>query len=70
MKTKKQKNIQSSKHSASELSEPLWSIITFEGVFEKDLTYPKAAAKMKNLTTKKIPGLCIITNDAAEKSLR
>jgi hypothetical protein len=70
MKTKKEKNIQPTENFKSELNKPRWSVITFEGVVEKDLTYMEAAAKIKNLTAEKTSGLCIITSEASEKLLR
>lgn len=70
MKTKKEKNIQPAEKFSSELSEPSWSVVTFEGVVESGLTYNEAAVKMKKLAAKKLSGLCIVTNDAAEKSSR
>ncbi|MBA3335774.1 MAG: hypothetical protein WKF90_09995 [Pyrinomonadaceae bacterium] len=67
MKTKKEKNIQSIENFKSELNEPRWSVVAFKGVVEKDLTYMDATAKMKKLVAEKIPGLCIVTNEASEK---
>jgi len=68
MKTKKEKKIEPAEKFSSELNEALWSVISFESIVEKDLTYSQAAAKIKKLATEKIPGLCVITNEAAEKS--
>ena len=70
MKTKKEKNIQPADIFSSELSEPRWSVITFESVVEKDLAYNEAATKMKKLAAKKVSGLCIVTNEVTENFLR
>ncbi len=70
MKIKKEKITQPAEKFSSELSEPRWSVITFEGVVESGLTYNEAAAKIKKLAAKKVSGLCIVTSEAAEKSLR
>ncbi|MBA2605967.1 MAG: hypothetical protein M3521_00825 [Acidobacteriota bacterium] len=70
MKTKKEKNIQPAENLSSELGEQRWSIITFEGIVESDLTYNEAAAKIKKLATEKVPGLCIVTNEVAENFSR
>jgi len=69
MKTKKEKKIEPAEKFSSELKESRWSVISFQGIIEKDLTYGEAAAKIKEMASEKIPGLCIITNEAAEKSV-
>jgi len=60
-KTKREKN------NESELSEPRWSVVTFEQCAAKNLTYEQAEQKLQELATRKISGLCIITDEAAEK---
>jgi uncharacterized protein YwqG len=52
---------------SSELSAPQWSVVSFETCLASNLTYEKASKKMKQFKTKKIAGLCIITDKAAER---
>jgi len=52
---------------SGELNAPHWSVVSFETCLASGLTYDKAAKKMKRLTAKKIAGLCIVTNEAAER---
>jgi hypothetical protein len=51
----------------SELDMPVWSVISFEKRIEKNLKYADAAALLEKLVGEKISGLCIITDEAAEK---
>lgn len=51
----------------NELQEPLWAVITFEKCAAKDLTYAEAEEKLRELEAEKVSGLCIVTNDVAEK---
>ena len=51
----------------SELNEPRWSVVTFERRAAKNLTYAQAAQKLRELADEKISGLCIVTDEAAEK---
>jgi len=51
----------------SELNEPRWSVVTFESCAARNLTYDEAAEKLKKLKAEKIPGLCIVTDAAAER---
>lgn len=50
-----------------ELSEPLWSVVTFENCAAKNLTYEEALNKMKDLKEQNVSGLCIVTDEAAER---
>ena len=52
---------------ASELCEPRWSVVSFENCMASNLTYDKATEKLNKLRGKKISGLCIITDEAAER---
>lgn len=52
---------------SSELNAPQWSVVSFETRLASGLTYNGAAKKMKQLKAKKISGLCIITDEAAER---
>ncbi len=60
-KTKPEKNIE------SELSDSRWSVVTFEQCAAKNLTYEQAEQKLRELSARKVSGLCIITDEAAEK---
>ena len=51
----------------SDLSKPLWSVVTFSGCAESGLTYDEAVASMALLATEQVSGLCIVTDDAAAK---
>lgn len=54
-------------NSLSELDAPIWSVISFEKRVGKNLNYADAAAMLKKLIGAKVSGLCIITDEAAEK---
>jgi hypothetical protein len=51
----------------SELLEPRWSVITFEGCAVCGLSYDEAANWMKKLKNQGLSGLCIVTDEAAER---
>lgn len=51
----------------SELDMPVWSVISFEKRIGENLKYDDAAAMLEKLVGAKVSGLCIITNEAAEK---
>jgi len=51
----------------SELNEARWAVISFENSMAKDLTYSEAGQKLKELEAENVSGLCIVTNDVAEK---
>ena len=51
----------------SELTQPVWAVVSFDRVEADDLTYIDAEAKMKELAAAKIAGLCIITSAAAAR---
>lgn len=52
---------------SSELNAPKWSVVSFETCLASSLTYDDAVKKMKHLKSKKISGLCIITDEAAKR---
>ena len=52
---------------SSELAAPRWSVVSFETRIASHLTYIEAAEKLKQLTAAKIAGLCIITDEAADR---
>lgn len=51
----------------SELSEPLWSVITFNECAASGLKYAEAVEFLKKLEAKKVSGLCIVTDEAAAR---
>lgn len=52
---------------SNELREPLWSVISFEKTEAKNLSYAAAEMKLAELSAQKVPGLCIITDEAAQR---
>ena len=52
---------------ASELSDLLWSVVSFEKCEAAGLSYVDAVAKLDELDQKRIAGLCIVTNVAAAR---
>lgn len=66
MKAKKETG-KRGKKAASELSEPRWSVVTFETRAAANLTYQEAVAEMEKLAARKVSGLCIVTDEAAAK---
>lgn len=52
----------------SELLEPRWSVISFEKCEASGLPYSAALQKMAELESNKISGLCIVTDEAAERT--
>jgi hypothetical protein len=51
----------------SELLEPRWSVITFEGCAVCGLNYDEATTWMQKLKNQGLSGLCIVTDEAAER---
>lgn len=51
----------------SELNVAQWSVVSFEKTIARNLTYAEAAENLKELDAQKIAGLCIITDEAAER---
>ena len=51
----------------SELREPSWSVVSFETRVAKNLSYEEAEQKIAELENQKISGLCLITDEAAER---
>jgi hypothetical protein len=49
----------------SDLEQPRWSLVSFERIEAGGLTYKQAIALMAELDNHGIPGLCIITDQAA-----
>lgn len=53
----------------SELSEPRWSVVSFESVAVHGLTYRDAKNWLEKLQKQNIAGLCIVTDEAAARIL-
>ncbi len=51
----------------SELDERRWSVVSFDKREAASLTYAQASAFMAELDLRKVAGLCIVTDDAAER---
>lgn len=65
--TTRRKDKKDEKQTASELNERCWSVVTFESRAAKNLTYEEAAEELRELASQKVSGLCIVTDEAAEK---
>ena len=55
--------------STCELEEPRWSVVSFDQMEAGGLTYKQATDLMSELDSHKVPGLCIVTDDAASRML-
>ncbi len=51
----------------NELAAPLWSVVSFEKREAKNQTYAQAEAQISELNSRKVSGLCIITDEAAAR---
>ncbi|CAN5576943.1 hypothetical protein BH10ACI1_BH10ACI1_20970 [soil metagenome] len=51
----------------AELRESRWSVISFEKCEANNLTYAEAEQKLEELLAQKVSGLCIVTNEVAER---
>ena len=54
-------------HPSSELDAAIWSVISFDRCEAAGLKYAQAVQKLKELEANKVLGLCIVTDDAAER---
>lgn len=52
---------------SSELSEPRWSVVSFEAVAIHGLTYADAKTWLEKLQKQNVSGLCIVTDEAAAR---
>jgi hypothetical protein len=52
---------------ASELDEPVWSVISFERVEDRSLEYANAAKLLSELDGHGVAGLCIVSDNAAAR---
>ena len=51
----------------SELAALCWSVVSFDKCEAKNLTYGQAEQKMRDLSAQKVSGLCIVTDETAER---
>ena len=51
----------------SELDQPRWSVVSFDRREASGLGYRQAAALMEDLDSRGVAGLCIITDEAADR---
>lgn len=51
----------------SELDQPRWSVVSFERRQAGGMSYNQASALMEDLAERGIPGLCVVTDEAAER---
>lgn len=52
---------------SSELTDPRWSVVSFENCMASSLTYAQAEQKLKELADADFAGLCIVTDEAASR---
>ena len=57
----------SAEAASSEMELPLWSIVTFEDVAVRGLSYEEALQWLEKLSKQNISGLCIVTDEAAAR---
>lgn len=51
----------------SELDERRWAVVSFDAIEGGPLTYDEAVSLMEQLDARRVPGLCLITADAAHR---
>lgn len=51
----------------SDLERPMWSVVSFDQRQAGGLTYKQAASLLSELDAYDVPGLCIITDEAADR---
>lgn len=51
----------------SEFNEPRWAVLSERGVEMTGVAYAEAAAALKRLRAERVRGLCIITQEAAQR---
>ncbi len=52
----------------SRLDEPCWSVVSFDKLEAGGLTYAQAEELMSALDTESVPGLCVVTDEAAART--
>ncbi|MEZ5305995.1 MAG: hypothetical protein R2684_02495 [Pyrinomonadaceae bacterium] len=53
--------------SLPELEDKIWAVLSFEDVIGSSLTYDEASEMIRVAETKRLSGLCVVTNDVAAK---
>ncbi|MCW5961205.1 MAG: hypothetical protein KIS76_13660 [Pyrinomonadaceae bacterium] len=53
-----------------ELTEPLWSVVTFDICAASGLVYEQAIDLMEQLDSEGVSGVCIVTNETAERMIK
>ncbi len=61
------KEVNSKENFTGELAAQRWSVITFEKCAAKNLSYAEAEKKLQKLKRQKNSGLCIVSDEAAER---
>ena len=56
-----------SSNASSALDEPIWAVISFERIEAVNLLYPEAVHLVAELEDRRVPGVCIVTNEAASR---
>ena len=52
---------------STELESSIWSVISFDRCEASGLSYKEAIAKIIELDSQRVSGLCIVTDDAASR---
>ena len=63
----KEKKKAEKKEASSQLYEQSWSVVNFEACLASGLTYDEASEKLQKYAKENISGLCIITDEAAQR---
>jgi len=61
-------SITANKQALNELEQPIWSVISFDRHEARGLTYDEALGKLQSLDREHVPGLCIVTDEAAGRT--
>jgi hypothetical protein len=51
----------------SELDLPIWSVVSFDKLEASGLTYTTAYNLLEELESRKVAGLCLVTDEAASR---
>ncbi len=52
---------------SGDLNAPVWSVVSFDTRLARNLTYHAAIEKLNEFFAAKVSGLCIVTDEAAER---
>ena len=67
MAESRSKKTENQNETASELDMPIWSVVSFDQCELSGLKYADAVSKIAELESKRVPGLCIVTDDVASR---